>query len=460
MCKLIAELTGLEKDTARDILTRLEQHAALPGVDVRFTSEVCTKVHLKMRSLGLDPTDTTPRELYRALYNLAVLHDNFLARRLGIKRQDNVNHVARAVTEYLTEANLPKSAFAIKLVAARQLLRHMPPKQLMKALHYRSVDSLLKRESPLRVLTLARHLEPAHWQSRFILSYKRLSANDFETRDIKIVYLEDKHWQLVGEELARARHNHVFHAVETAEITMLPAKDIHRAGLTLSSMLLVLHYINEIRELSTYFKFSRMQAQLGARFAEQIGQGRENHLKMAGQAVHWRVLHRYYGSTASQEHPEIFEPHVQSEDVAYRKAEETLYRLEPALHFWHELDYVGLSTQDGPLSFNLTDMALNVVNNLSYDYRLTYHMRDSVWNELYLRYAQHPPIERQLLNHLEEQTANRPFSIIPDIAERTALEPTISFADLLIIETPVRSKRPVTQKVDPRRIAREMELVW
>jgi hypothetical protein len=128
-----------------------------------------------------------------------------------------------------------------------------------------------------------------------------------------------------------------------------------------------------------------------------------DHARLAGQPIHWRVIHRYYGSANNLDHPEIFQPHIQPEDIAYRKAESVLYRLEPALHFWHDLDYIGLPHGDGPLSFSLIDNAINLLNGLPYEKRVSYHLRDAVWNELYSRYMGQRTLERQLLQQLDEQ---------------------------------------------------------
>jgi len=121
--------------------------------------------------------------------------------------------------------------------------------------------------------------------------------------------------------------------------------------------------------------------------------------------VHWRIVHRYYGTAEAFKHPEIFEPHVQPEDLAYRKAEAFLYRLEPALHFWHDTDYVGLPEADGSISFSLTDMAMNLVNGLPYENRASYHMRDALWNEVYSRYIGQQAFEKQVLRQLDDQPA-------------------------------------------------------
>ena len=86
----------------------------------------------------------------------------------------------------------------------------------------------------------------------------------------------------------------------------------------------------------------------------------------------------------------------------WRRVEETLYRLEPALHFWHGLDYVAARGSDGqPVSFNLMDMALNYVNQLPFERRVSAHFKAGLWSELYGRYMLQPVIERHVLKQFD-----------------------------------------------------------
>jgi hypothetical protein len=170
------------------------------------------------------------------------------------------------------------------------------------------------------------------------------------------------------------------------------------------SLLLVLHWMNEIRSHSTYYKFHHMQPNFGKLLSKSLTEQSGDHARLAGQPIHWRVIHRYYGHVNRLQHPEIFMPHIQPEDLAYRKAESMLYRLEPALHFWHDLDYVGLPQADGqPLSFNLLDNAINLLNGLDYEHRVSYHLRDAIWNEVYARYLGQPALERDILKQLDDR---------------------------------------------------------
>ncbi|HUP26282.1 MAG TPA: hypothetical protein VM124_01385 [Candidatus Limnocylindrales bacterium] len=414
MCKLIAELVGADKQVLREMITRLEHASGAPSVDVRLTGEIYGRLHMKMRELGLDPNDTTPHELYQALLSLTALHDRFLARKLGIENPQDASEVLPAVVDLVNRSGLPKQTWALKQTAARRLLKANPPKTLMKLLRYRSADSLLKRESPSIVMTAAMHVESLSWRGHFLKSYTRLHANDFETQNIQIIYLDNVRWKAVGHIYALQKRTPILHLSETGTIAVLPLPQQSFNGLTLASLLLVLHHVNDIRAHSTYFKFHHMRADFGKFLAQATNDQNSHHALLAGQPIHWRIIHRYYGSQPNINHPEIFEPHVQPEDMAYRKAEATLYKIEPALHFWHNNDYIGLPQPDGPISFNLTDMAMNVLNHIPYSQRANYHMRDALWNELYGRYIGERNLERELLQHLDEKIIPEP-SIVPDL---------------------------------------------
>jgi hypothetical protein len=122
---------------------------------------------------------------------------------------------------------------------------------------------------------------------------------------------------------------------------------------------------------------------------------------MAGSHVHWRVIQRYYGKLKDERHPEIFEPHVQPEDLHWRRTEEILYDLDPELGFWKDMDYVGVIAGHEPVSFNLMDVSMSYCTGAAYGQRAYFHMRESLWNELFMRYMGHSSLENQILQQLD-----------------------------------------------------------
>jgi hypothetical protein len=182
---------------------------------------------------------------------------------------------------------------------------------------------------------------------------------------------------------------------------MLPVKLARLPGITITAMPLLLHYINEIKLYSAFFKLQQVHHNFGEIIVETLLADPTAAAVMAGQNVHWRVIQRYFGKLENEYHPEIFEPHVQPEDLHWRKAEESLYIIDPELEFWRDMDYVGLMHDNRPTAFNLMDVSVGYCNNTPYEQRVIYHFRESLWNEIFIRYMGHKNLEDQVLKQLD-----------------------------------------------------------
>src|SRR5690606_27045406 len=131
-----------------------------------------------------------------------------------------------------------------------------------------------------------------------------------------------------------------------------------------------------------FFKLKSTRAKFGAEVVDTLIADPGNHAVMAGQNIHWRVIQQYLGRHKDKSHPEAFQPHVQPEDLHWRKAEEALYELDPELAFWQDLDYVARPVRSGvdPVTFNLMDVAFAYSNEETFEKRYVYHFRESLWN--------------------------------------------------------------------------------
>ena len=122
---------------------------------------------------------------------------------------------------------------------------------------------------------------------------------------------------------------------------------------------------------------------------------------LAGENVHWRVIQRYFGKLKNEVHPEVFQPHVQPEDLHWRKAEEALYAIDPELEFWRDLDYVGMMFEGRPLTFNMMDVAASYTNKTPYADREIYHFQEALWNQVFMVYMGQKTLEDQILKQLD-----------------------------------------------------------
>lgn len=402
MTKIISELLGATEPLFSINLEQLERSCGRPNVDIRLTAELMTKTHRKLRELGLDPKDTTGRELYQALKNLLRLHDQFLAQRFGGTDPNDVAAMLPRIQQAVERMNIPKSAWLLKHGSAKKLLKAAGPKKLMKALGYRSLDSMIKREPIGALFAGVRFTESEAWNEVFLAKYNQLTPNDFEMREIEIVRLDDKRWAKAAKAFIDSRHHTVTQVKELGTVVLLPLPVDRLAGVTITITAMLLHAINETRMYSAYFKLHQVQPDFGKRLANSLIKDTGHHAHIAGHQFHWRVIQRHYGQQGPHYHPEAFEPHLQAEDLSWRKVEASLYRLEPALHFWHDMDFVSVPGQDGkPISFSLLDVALNYVNQLPFEQRVYSHAVAGLWNELYGRYMHQPVVEDQILKQFD-----------------------------------------------------------
>ncbi len=113
------------------------------------------------------------------------------------------------------------------------------------------------------------------------------------------------------------------------------------------------------------------------------------------------MIQRYFGKLTGEIHPEIFEPHVQPEDLHWRRAEDVLYEVDPGLEFWRGLDYVATMKDGQPVTLNLMDISLGYSNSIPYAERYLYHFREALWNEVFARYFGQKVLEEQLLVKLD-----------------------------------------------------------
>lgn len=400
MSKMISELLGADEPLFSLSIKQLEQVTGKLGIDVRLTAKIIGQVQLKTRELGLDSKDTTGKELYHALLGRFKKDDESLVKIMGINGVQDVNNIMPVLKNQAIKSKIYRKGWLLKKCAAKELLRKMPPPNIMKYLNYKSIDSMLKNENIFELYGALRFAENPAWLIEFNQSYKSLQPSDFETRDIEIIIMPNR-WQDIAAPFIAKKKHHLTHLKELGAVIILPAKKDHIPGVATLTLLMIFHYINEVRFYSTYFKLQQVRPNFGELVVDTLNADKAEAAIMAGQKIHWRVINRYFGKLKDEDHPEVFEPHVQSEDLHWRKAENRLFKIDENLSWWRDLDYVGVMSQGKPVSLNLIDVALNYCNGFEYKDRLYFHFRESLWNELFERYMSEKVLEQQVLKQLD-----------------------------------------------------------
>lgn len=397
----LRDLLDAKEPLFSESLRQLENASHQPGADAKLIGEIHQKATTAMRSLGLDEQDTTGPELYQALIAQIEKHDAHLAASIGGNNTMTVAQLLPLMRDAANKVDMPRDAWVLKKSVARDMLRGCPPQNIMRLLGYRSVDSMLKRENLAEIYGALRFAESPEWLNLFNETYKKLEPTDFETRQIEIVIMPHERWGDIAEKFIHKKRHNITHLKELGVILMLPVKAPTLPGITIWVMSLLFHYTNEIRLYSAFFKLQQVKKDFGDILVRTLIADPDLGPVLSGKHIHWRVIQRYFGKLENEHHPEIFEPHVQPEDLHWRHAEDILYQIDPELAFWKGLDYVGLMFEDRPVPFNMMDVAASYCNNTPYEQRTIYHFRESLWDEIFIRYMGQKTLEQQILKQLD-----------------------------------------------------------
>ena len=263
MAKILRDLLQAEEPIFSLSLRQLEKSSGHHGMDARLIGEIATKMNAGIKWLGLDPNDTSDRELYRALLSQIEKDNLRVTKLIGGSDPDDVKANAPLIVKAVESLGLDRTCWVLKRSVAKRLLKQMPPEQLMKKLGYRSVDSMLKNENIDELYTALRFSEGPEWLNKYDELFASIRPSDFETRQIAIVIMDhDKYVDLAEHFVAKKLHN-VTHTKEMGTIVVVPMRAERMKGITLKTLPLLFHYINEIRLYSAFFKLKQVNKDFG-----------------------------------------------------------------------------------------------------------------------------------------------------------------------------------------------------
>lgn len=404
MTRVLSELLGAEEPGFSLGLRQLENSAGRPNADIRLSTEILHGMQSKLRELGLDPHDTQGSELYAMLG--ARLRDDeqrFAAALKGksTKTDDPIAHVAKA----LNKSPMPKSCFALKNTVAKRLIKANLPKKTMKQLGYRSADSMLKHESAASLYAAAALIEPETWAKKQLASYGKLKPSDFEIRDINVEHPTAKRWQTLAETVIAARKHNIFSFKELGTVVLLPLPSARPELPTLTSAVLSLHAINDIRAAGAYLKLHQVKSGFGAIVKQVVSGDPILHDSLLDQPVSWSMVQHYYGRFKESLREDIFEPVLQAEDLMAHSIEEVLAHIEPQLSFWENTAHLAMLDNGKPVSCNLTDQVLSHCNGLPFESRSLDYFKQILMTELTIRYMNADKMEHALSSAFQRQLA-------------------------------------------------------
>lgn len=423
MAKFLRDLLDAEEPLFTQSIQQLEAISGRHGSDVKLIGDITSMAHENIRALGLNPAGSTGKEIYSALLGRVEFDMKRLVTIIGAdpNRADDVRYMIPFMIEAANKVPFNRKVFVLKHDKAKDLLRQMPPKQLMAKLGYDDIESMFEHEDFDELYTALRFSEGPEWLIKYDELFKQVTPEDYEQRNLRILEMNHEKYVDLAEHFVQKKLHNVTHTKEMGIIVVVPMRARKMRGLVLKTLPLLLHYMNEVKLYSAFFKLKSSEPNFGKVVVETLIADPGTRSQLVGRRIHWRVIQRYLGRHKEDSIERVaFLPHVQPEDLHWRRAEELLLEIDPELAFWKNRDYVALFYDGFPVSFNLFDVSFAYSNQETYEGRYAYHFRESLWNELFVRYMGFKNLADQVLSRLDNDMIAPETLPVPKIHYRTS----------------------------------------
>lgn len=339
--------------------------------------------------------DASAKEVYDALISKIESDDYKIFRALGNPSCKNISDCHNIATVAKKVVDPPKGMF-LKLEKAKEFILASPPAKIMDFLGYKSAAEMVEKENILEIYAALRFLEGGEWlNSVFFKQYEKLTADDFEERDVQILALSAR-WDKAAQEFVKKKKHNISHLKELGVVFIIPSL-LGISGEILRMFVLIMHYLYEIpfyssvfREISGYG--SEFPAALTSLLRGDVLEERFGELTKS----RWMVIQRYLAKDDFHDW-RLSVPHINPEAIHWMKAEENLYKVgdlmdgfSKDLMFWQGLSWVGDYFKDESgvevlVSFNLVDTVMSLVKQKEM-VKYLYHQEEALWNKIFMEF--------------------------------------------------------------------------
>jgi len=281
----------------------------------------------------------------------------------------------------------------IQSSTVKKLLIAVPPKKTLRALKFRSVDAVLKREDPMVFYALAKLIEDKSWHAQIGARLKRLQSREVVETSVQVLSLPEP-WitKLKDREFSSV----LFSVNELGCILILPSMPTNLDGSALLTTALVLQAAQKLAVESLPFRMKALTVGI-EKLVSEISMGYADDIEpIHGLQASWTSIYRILAKRgfSNEEFDFILS------DLNWQTTESKLASFSPELDFWVNSHYLGYVTDGLPVSFHVVDLAASLVLGKKFGSQVITHLRSSLWNEIQVRYMLHSNIENAVISHL------------------------------------------------------------
>ncbi len=368
---------------------RLEQATGELSIDVGYISQLKQVAAQASKELGLDPLDTTAKELYQALRVRAAADEKVL---LSAYKGD-ADQLLKAVASNFQKAVASEIIWSVKRSVLKKVLAEQSPFETMKFLRYRSVASLLKNEQVDVVLALAHKLESDQWNTKLRQYYHHLQAGDFEARPIKVVfYMSHFPKEIVLPIVA---------VPEAGAIIVLSSEETLKEGYAFTLLSQTLGAYRHIKDASLLFKAHHVRQYPGWMVQEFVAP-KHHQIIIAGVPIDWSAISQSLRHNYGDDARRLFDVVLDHGDMDLLSPQRILHALAPGLGFWAEKLGIGSVHDDDGVSLHIGDIGIDMLQNRHYETRSMVVLRAYVNREIMSLYAARPILQRHVFKQLDK----------------------------------------------------------
>lgn len=390
MTRMLAQLLDTQEPQFHQTLSSLEAASGHMGHDIRLSESINQLQRTKLAQLGLDPEDTTGEELFHALQAKLKSDDALLIKRLRSISAYQVNaaaNLSEGIAAAISQVTKDSLIFVIKTSVAKRAIAKFPPKKVMKALNYRSYESLVKHLPLGLMVAAAQELESSAWMQHYSAFLRTLSPRDFEERAVSVYSPHSDKWLALKSQLLAISKRTVMVNKELGSLVILPLPNQPVSGLATLTLASAANGLNAIYAFSSYLRLSQVAKDFNLRLMSSVSdEPRFEHIDYFSAPLSWETVIRFVHHLQGQLGTPL-DTHIGAEElIGWQPVENLIQLIAPEMEFWRDCGHLGRLDGNSSVSFNVLDNALSLVNKAGYRERYSHHAKRALWQELIARY--------------------------------------------------------------------------
>lgn len=396
MSRIIRELY-VEPEQAKQLLARLEQLSGNNGIDIVLATELASTLKQTFIELKLDPKDTSLKELYAALLARLNRDETSFVDELSLTTTSEQEFVDK-LSFRLNQVFSTKMLLVPKRSVVKSILKKLPPKNALKLLHYRSLDSALRR-CPESVLMAACELtESKKWLISFNEAIDRLKSNDFEKRAIEYSSVDDKKWRMLHAKLISRSGHSVYRVNVAGGIIIVPSSHELKPGVASLTLAACISATQKLRIHSSFTVRVLLDESVPTSISEHLNDLDQGSLVIRSVHFGWQDLHHHL--VESSRSLALFEPHITESDIEGDSFGQLLNNVTKAYGWWLSRLAVGYNEGSITVSCNIYDMARNLAFSREFGQHTLVAMRREIDHLIRSRYLKNDILQSRIYDML------------------------------------------------------------